>query len=109
MGYQTRYKLVLLNLLKEGEDCDIIEDLIDECDEASYSIYGDGKSNDPNTWYEHENDLKSFSKKHPDIIFELSGEGSEVGDIWSKYFKNGKVQVENAKIVVGEYCENKLK
>jgi hypothetical protein len=34
--------------------------------------------------------------------------GEEGGDMWKRYYKNGKVQVANAKITYDEYDETKL-
>ena len=38
----------------------------------------------------------------------LKGEGVDPGDIWQRYFKNGKTQLCEAKISFDEYDENKL-
>jgi hypothetical protein len=60
-------------------------------------------------WYDHENDLKTFSKNYPDLIFKLKGIGEEYPDIWIKYFKNGKMQQVDAVITFSKYDEKLLK
>lgn len=59
-------------------------------------------------WYEHEVDLKAFSKRFPEILFTLKGEGEESDDVWIKYFKNGKMQHVIARIVFDPFDEAKL-
>ncbi len=60
-------------------------------------------------WYEHEEHMKAISKEYPDVIFQLNGEGEESGDVWIKYFVNGKMQKAAAKITFDEFDEKKLK
>ena len=60
-------------------------------------------------WYNHENDMREISKQFPDIIFQLNGEGEESGDIWVKYFVNGKMQTASAKITFDGFDQKKLK
>ena len=43
-------------------------------------------------WYNHDRDMLALSKKYPDIVFQLDGEGVEAGDVWRKWYKNGKGQ-----------------
>lgn len=59
-------------------------------------------------WYEHEEEMRSFSRKYPNVIFILSGAGEEQGDLWKKYFKNGKMQIALAKITYDEFDERRL-
>lgn len=59
-------------------------------------------------WYEHEEEMKDISKKFPAAIFKLSGEGENAGDLWIKYFKNGKMQECPGQIIYEEYNEKKL-
>ena len=60
-------------------------------------------------WYEHQKHMKHFSKQFPTTLFTLSGEGEEPGDLWKKYFLNGKIQVANAKITYDKFDARKLK
>lgn len=60
-------------------------------------------------WYVYRQEMKSISEMFPDIVFVLSGEGEESGDIWKEYFKNGKSQYAPVQMVFSEYDENLLK
>lgn len=88
MSYQTRYSLEII----EGNPS-LIEKLRSENDWAHSMFNNDGKPNDSGSWYSHSDDLCAFSMEHPFAVFKLIGEGEEVGDLWQKYFKDGKMQV----------------
>lgn len=103
MGYYTQYNLEMI----EGSS-DLIEGLLSECEEARYALGASGDCEQATKWYEHKRDMISFSKKHPDALFKLSGEGEESGDCWHEYYKNGKVQECKAKIVYPEFNEDLL-
>jgi len=45
----------------------------------------------------------------PRVLLTLNGEGEESGDIWVKYYLNGKMQYEHSKIVLGPFDPSKLK
>lgn len=53
--------------------------------------------------------MKAFSEKHPEALFELSGDGEESGDLWKQYWRNGKVQHCSGTIVYDEFDESKMK
>ena len=59
-------------------------------------------------WYEHDSNMRTVSKRYPETLFVLKGEGEESGDIWIKYYMNGKVQHCEARIVFEDFDENKL-
>ena len=59
-------------------------------------------------WYEHTKDMIKLSKLFPDILFTLHGEGEEAGDMWYKYYLNGKVQIAEAKTTFDEFDPEKL-
>lgn len=93
MGYYTRFKLAVI----VGNN-DVIQEFRDENENADCAIEGEDCK-----WYSHEEDLKKFSTKHPEVLFKLSGTGEEAGDMWVKYVKNGKMQVCRAKIIYDDY------
>lgn len=105
MGYYTSYNLET----DSKENLNIIREFRDLYDNAKYALNESGEEQEWTKWYDHEEELKSFSKNYPDVIFTLKGEGEQPGDIWKKYFKNGKVQIANAQIIFKDFDESKLK
>lgn len=98
MGYYTDYKLEV--------DSEIaLEDLREE---FYFSEMRDGKLAKNSKWYDHEEEMKSFSLKYPGLLFTLYGDGEEDNDIWCKYFKDGKMQVAYTEIKFAEFDESKL-
>lgn len=101
MGYYTNYTL---STTSWNEDREEIEETLNEI--SGYNIeFG---WNDSRKWYDHEKHMKELSKIYADITFILDGEGEESGDIWRKYFKNGKMQACKAEIVFPAFDESKL-
>jgi hypothetical protein len=73
-----------------------------------YVLEPDGTSSDAAKWYEHETDIGGMSAAFPNVLLMLSGEGEESGDIWRKYFLNGKMQVAKARIEFDAFDPDKL-
>jgi len=103
MGYSTHYTLQI------DRNCDLkpvdtaqAESLIAELrianEEADYCLDTKGMPGDAGKWYKHEEDMLAFSELHPDFIFTLSGKGESGGDLWKKYFLNGKLQRTKAEL-----------
>lgn len=105
MGYYTDYELKV----HEG-DKTISEILAVEKDfrGLEHAIDENGYTVDCAKWYEHEDDMEELSLKYPDIVFALYGTGEESGDLWCKYFKNGKIQQGRTEIVFQEFDEKLL-
>lgn len=99
MGYYTRHELEVVQ--GDNNETDY------EAEISELADYGNC-FDDECKWYEHENDMRAYSLKHPQTVFALKGEGEESGDIWTEYYKNGKMQKCKAKIVVDDYNENLL-
>jgi hypothetical protein len=99
MGYYTRHTLEII----EGND--YITDYIQEIAKlADYTnLFDDGCK-----WYDHEKDMRKYSKNHPNTVFKLSGEGEETGDLWHEYYLNGKMQRAKAVITFDKYDADKL-
>jgi hypothetical protein len=107
MGYYTRYELS--SPTKDNVDWEgIVADLRFAGGYPVAALNADGTQNQECKWYEHEEEMKKFSKKYPDMIFVLKGEGEESGDMWIKYFKNGKMQNAQISWTFEEYDPSKL-
>lgn len=114
MGYYTRYSLTAqaetgrVSPKTRLEAHETIATLRGECKEAAYALSSNGDSQDSTKWYDHEKHMKEFSAKHPKVLYILQGEGEESGDIWKKYFLNGKMQLASAKITFEPFDRKKL-
>ncbi|MGG4105113.1 hypothetical protein AAXB25_14450 [Paenibacillus lautus] len=104
MGYSTAYRLSIIGV----DQHDTLRDIILSDEINFYALKEDGSPADMYTWYDHEETMRYTSKRHPDLIFKLEGEGEGAGDIWIKYFKDGKMQECRAKITFDEYDEARL-
>jgi hypothetical protein len=107
MGYYTAYSLSLGDVTEEQQKQ--ITNHLREKDVVGWVLNNDLCCSNPATWYDAEKDLREISKEFPDVLFELHGEGEETGDIWDRYFKNGKMQYCPAEIVIPPFDETKLK
>jgi hypothetical protein len=108
LGYYTTYKLECPAAGRElgWEIAAEMERYETDYGKLSSFVGGYGESI---KWYDHESDIKAFSKRFPDVVFTLHGEGEESGDIWVKYFKDGKMQKVEAQIVFAPFDEGQLK
>jgi len=103
MGYCTEFSL-------EVSDEKGIQTLSDEHHEAiTENIDYDVFNGEPVKWYEHEEDMKEYSKNHSSLLFALKCDGEESGDLYIKYFKDGKMQGVKAKTTFEDFDESKLK
>lgn len=100
MGYYTRHELTIVS----GGDPNI-----DYEEEIAKTTDYNHLFEDEIKWYDCDEDMKKFSKLHPDTLFLIDGEGEESGDIWRAYYKNGKSFRASAKLVFEEFSEEKLK
>lgn len=87
----------------------IIEEFVDSYEYAKYALTKDGQTSEPCKWYDYNEEMAEFSKKYPNWLFTLSGTGEEAGDIWKRYYLNGKVQEAVARITFDDFDEKKLK
>ncbi len=108
MGYYTKYKLEEPDVGRElgWEIVEQMERYDTDYGKLSKFIGGFGESI---KWYDHESEMKAFSKRFPDVVFTLHGEGEESGDLWVKYFKDGKMHRVDAVISYAPFDEGQLK
>jgi hypothetical protein len=90
VGYDTKYSLQVSQTSSPGF---FITRLRSNNEEIAYALYTDGGLFNRCHWYDHEKDMKAFSEEHRGVLFTLHGE-VESGEVWVKYFFNGKMQVE---------------
>jgi len=109
MGYETNYKLKLsdevdadtfVELLGSLTDYDGWWDSYEIDDEINYVL--DAK------WYDNHKHMVLLSKEHPTIVFTLSGDGEESGDVWRKFYKDGKFMDAGPELIYKEFNENEL-
>jgi hypothetical protein len=101
MGYYTSFTL------KYTGDLDR-QTLVTELEKITpYTWYDDLILPDVK-WYDYQTHMKLISKKYPDILFILDGEGEESGDIWRQYFKNGLSKFDRAELSFPEFDESQL-
>ncbi len=114
MGYRTNFKLTVKDdvnqaLLGDNPRLHEIHEYIKNSPDDEYlSCLGLYEVDDeryfatdePQKWYEHEEDIKKLSLHFKDIVFELEGEGEEWDDRWRKYFLNGMMQSCPATIII---------
>lgn len=62
----------------------------------------------PTAWFEYEEIMRKFSKRHPGTRFTLRGDGDDHDDIWVRHFLNGKMQVCPAKIIFEDFNVDQL-
>lgn len=107
MGYQTSYQLEWTP--RDDAINQKIADYIAGNEDMSYALETDGSTSESRKWYDNEDDMRKMSREIQGILFTLSGEGEESGDIWKAYFRDGKMQLEKATITVAPFDESKLK
>jgi hypothetical protein len=138
MGYYTNYTLTakiqkpqamptkealskldkeeLVNIIAENKEwynksmtADDIIYIFNEDKDIQMHFEGNGDTAYECKWYEHDEDMRNFSKKYPNVLFLLEGKGEESEDVWRKYYQDGKCQECHAKLVFDEYDPAKLK
>ena len=59
--------------------------------------------------YTYENDMLAFSKKYPDVVFVVYGEGECIVAQWKEYYQNGKRQYAPGELIFPTFDPSKLK
>lgn len=94
MGYYTSLELEIL----KGEDYEINYEFEIGSHFFSYDVKNVMSSFIP--------EMISYSKKHPNTLFLIKGDGEESFDMWKAYIKNGKMQFCEARIEYDDFNES---
>ena len=84
MGYYTKYKLTVTG------DYNKVAKAIEDKNAPERIKIALGNYSDSMKWYDYNEDVWKYSKKHPEVLFTLTGEGEDSGDLWIMWTKNGK-------------------
>lgn len=105
MGYYTNYAL---SCSKPG----LVQRLVEQSEEDGtplhYAIDTNGEPYDALKWYDHVDDMRAISLEHKGVLFTLEGKGEESGDLWRKYFLNGKMQSAPGVVTFDTFDSEKL-
>lgn len=102
MGYYTRYTLEVRG------DGYFYKKFMDEGFDEPFGTYEVSPADlvhnncDSMKWYDYNKDMQELSESWPNVLFILSGEGEESGDIWRAYYMNGHEERVQAEIVFRE-------
>ena len=111
MAYNTHYNLTITPADTQAVVNNdlyqfvVIADLRATYKDAATALTRDGSEKEPVEWLNHEDHFVEFSQEYPEVVFTLAGEGADAGDVWKKYFKNGKKQIACAVLTIAPYDE----
>lgn len=112
MGYYTRFEISVQKHksnkdVNSHEFTDTLVKRLNEISDYMFDYYA-GEITLEGKWYDWKDHLKQLSSEYPGMLFEIDGEGEESGDLWKAYVLDGKLQLEKASIVYGDFDESKL-
>lgn len=73
--------------------------------DGGYHVEADAEAK----WYDCENDMYELSRRWPEVLFDLRGDGEETEDLWEQYWLNGEVQRNGIEIKWNPFERRKLK
>lgn len=113
MGYCTQFELSYRNAENGNQMAENLDEVIlQKLHEINPNYFYDGDTclenvfGDEWKWYDHETDMRTLSEAFPNLIFILEGEGEDQGDVWIKYFYNGRMDVCRATLVFDKPTED---
>ena len=96
MGYITKFSLSTSDMRKREHE--------EAIENTYYMSFWES-----NKWYAYSKNMKEYSLKFPEVVFELRGIGEEFPDIWVEFFQDGKSYSKKAIIMYPPYSESLLK
>lgn len=115
MGYFTAYNLCVYEYenamgdLVTDDRLNLVVEELKKLGVINYALREDLGFYESVKWYDHDEDMLEVSKKFPDLLFCLCGEGEDQGDIWENYYNAGRMQACYAEIVIPPFDNTKLR
>lgn len=91
-------RITLISLESEIKEMNVF----DGGGDIEYGYYANAK------WYDWKEDMRLLSKRFPELLFCLHGEGESGDDLWDAYFLDGKCQYCPANITYEDFDPSKL-
>lgn len=112
MGYYTDFTLDIQEKDRFGNelsalDVDLVEQEVEKMNVFESGNFGEGWYGNAK-WYDRDADMILLSKRFPDMIFFLEGDGEDSDDRWGNYYCGGKVMYNGIELVYHPFDQNKL-
>lgn len=115
MGYLTEFGLTVT--LEGGEEAEY--EGVDECFDGDDGVLGEieeemrrfgieNRFHEATKWYACETDMRCLSRRFPGVLFTVTGDGEDKGDLWVAYFLDGRMQRDAAEVVYPGFDPEKL-
>ncbi|MHC2451245.1 hypothetical protein ACUXP3_001846 [Bacillus altitudinis] len=104
MGYYTNFEVEI------DKDGDLVREYVNNISPKKDCLVDafNGRGDDMK-WYEHDEDVLEVSRQFPDVLITVKGVGEEYPDFWKTYFKGGKKQHCQGRVVYDEFDEKELR
>ena len=111
MGYHTYYTLSVIGANRTDQER--IREMLANLGVLGYALQeGSGTeygTNEPVNWFCHDDDMLEISRRFPQVLFSLHGEGESNGDIWESHYLGGKTYTQPAIITIPPFNPALLK
>lgn len=111
MGYHTCYTLSVSGASRSDQER--IRGMLADLGVLGYALQEESGTEygeqDPVNWFGHDDDMLEISRKFPQVLFSLHGEGESNGDIWESHYLGGKTYTQPAIITIPPFNPNLLK
>lgn len=111
MSYYTNYTGEVMSGADEKDIAKAIAalDFFNCADDPNIETIDEVINYDTITWRSWKTDMIEISKRFPNALIRINGEGEDSYDIWRAYFQNGKCAVYQAKIIFPEFNKDDLR
>ena len=108
MGYYANFEIEIQNIDKVENIGESVEELCPDLVDCIQDYGGDAEYEVKSgfvafnaKWYEREDEMKALSERYPELNIRVYGEGED-GVRWVEYYKGGKFEEKEVKIVFEE-------